>query len=121
MNDFRGISSCRSNRKYCEDSALDIYCLYSSYTYSSRHIQLLENNKCSLVVGDCRLGNLFIFCEEVFAMDTAIKNQRHKKLLHRDKIGHEFLLAFDEARRMLALCATRKVRTVDIFCCLLIR
>jgi hypothetical protein len=69
----------------------------------------MENNKCLLVVDDCH-GNLVIFCEETSAIDAAINNRRFKKSLNRDKIGHDIpLLAFDEARHMLVICAPTKV------------
>ena len=41
-------------------------------------------------------------------MDGAVKRDR-RRILHRDKIGHDFLLAFDESKRMLAVCASTKV------------
>jgi hypothetical protein len=72
------------------------------------HAQLLEKNKLLLVVDD-RTGNFLVFLEELSAIEGAIIRQRHKKLLNRDKIGQDFVLAFDETRRMLAVCASTKV------------
>lgn len=76
-----------------------------------RHAQLLANDKCLLVVDDPS-GNLMIYCERMSSLDTALRNRKHRKILHRDKIGQDLLLTFDETKRMLAVCVTEKVRTL---------
>ena len=81
---------------------------FSNICRSVRRAQLLQNDKLLLIVID-RAGNLLIFLESFAAMDHAVKRER-PKTLHRDKIGHDFLLAFDESKRMLAVCASTKVR-----------
>lgn len=46
-------------------------------------------------------------------MDGAISRQKPIKVLHRDKIGQEFILAYEESKRMLVLCASTKVMNMD--------
>ncbi|KIM92371.1 hypothetical protein PILCRDRAFT_417 [Piloderma croceum F 1598] len=75
--------------------------------YTIVHGQLLQNDRLLLIVID-RSGNLLIFLEYLNAMDGAVKRNR-PRTLHRDKIGHDFLLAFDESKRMLAVCASTKL------------
>lgn len=84
------------------------------FTFNCRHAQLLEHDRFLLVISDRHSGNILIFLERTSAMDGAIKSRKHRKLLHRDKIGQEFLLAFDEVKRMLAVCASKKVWAVAI-------
>jgi hypothetical protein len=74
-----------------------------------RHVQILGNDRCVLIV-ERPDGNISIFCERLSALDNAVRNERYKKLLHRDKIGQDVLLAFDEQKRMLAVCTPTKVR-----------
>lgn len=54
-------------------------------------------------------GKLFIFLETLAGIDGAIYRDKYKKQLHREKIGHEFRMAYDETKRMLALYACTKV------------
>lgn len=61
-----------------------------------------------LVVVD-RPGNLFIFLEAIHSIDGAITRSAHKTKLNRDKIGQDFILAYDESKRMLAVCASAQV------------
>lgn len=76
-------------------------------TITCRHAQLLEHARLLLVVLD-RTGNLLILSDALAGIDGAIKRERHR-ILHRDKIGQDFLLAFDESKRTLAVCASQKV------------
>ena len=61
-----------------------------------------------LVVTD-RTGNLLVYLDNLAGMDGAIARGRGK-LLNREKIGHEFLLAYDELKKMLAVVSSDKVR-----------
>jgi hypothetical protein len=83
--------------------------LFTNVRDMRRHAQLLQTDRLLLIVVD-RAGNLLIFLEPFSAMDGAVKRDR-PKTLHRDKIGHDFLLAFDESKRMLAVCAATTVWT----------
>jgi hypothetical protein len=65
-----------------------------------------------LVVAD-RGGKLLIFLDTLAGVDGAIRRHKHIKVLHRDKIGEEFILAYDESKRMLVLCASAKVITTS--------
>jgi hypothetical protein len=60
------------------------------------------------VVAD-RDGKLLIFLDTLAGMDGAIKRRKYIKVLHRDKIGQEFILAYEESKKMLVLCASTKV------------
>ncbi len=73
-------------------------------------MHLLASGKCLLIVDDNRPGgNLNIYLEQLSVLDNAIKQNRPKKLLHKDKLGENFVIAFDEIKRMLLLCASSKV------------
>lgn len=73
----------------------------------TRHAQLLENDRLLLIVQDNQ-GNLFVFLEALAGIDFAIAHNKHKKQLHREKIGQDFILTFDESKKMLALCSSTK-------------
>ncbi|TFY77300.1 hypothetical protein EWM64_g6712 [Hericium alpestre] len=80
-----------------------------SQAQSNLFTQLLESDKILLVLADIH-GKISIYLENVTSIEGAIKREKYKKLLHRDKIGHAFLLAFDEAKRTLVLCASEKLQ-----------
>ena len=74
----------------------------------SRRAQLLPAEKILLIVAD-RTGNLSVYLESLTAIDNAISKQRGKSL-NREKIGQDFVLAFDESKRMLSVVSSDKVR-----------
>ena len=61
-----------------------------------------------MVITD-RTGNLNVYLESLAGMDAAISRGRGKPL-NREKIGQEFLLAYDESKKMLAVVSSDKVR-----------
>ncbi|KAG1889124.1 hypothetical protein F4604DRAFT_1673832 [Suillus subluteus] len=67
--------------------------------------QLLSGDKILLATTD-RHGNLMVFLESLHAIEGALTQGRGKKL-NRDKIG-EFILAFDESKRLLSVVAREK-------------
>lgn len=69
--------------------------------------QLLEGEKLLLAVTG-RGGNLYVYLDGLASMDGAIARGRGKRL-NREKIGQDFLLAYDEMRRMLAVVSSDKV------------
>ncbi|KAI6163533.1 hypothetical protein EDD17DRAFT_475985 [Pisolithus thermaeus] len=69
--------------------------------------QLLEGEKLLLVVSD-RIGNLIVYLDHLTAIDAAIARGRGKSL-NREKIGQDFVLAFDESRRMLGIVSSNKL------------
>ena len=75
--------------------------------HSSRRAQLLEGEKLLLVVADA--GNLKVYLDRLAGMDDAISRGRGK-VLNGEKIGQEFLLAYDESKKMLAVVSLGKVR-----------
>ncbi|KAF9220065.1 hypothetical protein BS17DRAFT_739840 [Gyrodon lividus] len=70
--------------------------------------QLLEGEKILLAVTD-RHGNLCIYYESLTSIDGAISRGTGKQM-HGSKIGQNFLLAFDESKRMLCVVATSNLQ-----------
>ena len=56
-----------------------------------------------------RNANLHLHLDHLNSIENSIGRERGK-ILHRDKIGDKFLLAFDESQAMLALVSCDKVR-----------
>lgn len=81
--------------------------MYNSDSILVRHLQLLQDDRCLLVIGYTH--EVLIYLEKIDSIENAVHNSRFKKRLHKEKIGNDFLLAFDESKRMLAVCATDKV------------
>ncbi|KAF7978535.1 hypothetical protein HWV62_45432 [Athelia sp. TMB] len=75
---------------------------------SLAHVQLLQDNRILLVVAE-RTGKLLIFLERLDCIDQALIRGVSKTQLHRDKIGSDFLLAYDESKRMFAVCSSAKL------------
>ena len=76
----------------------------------ARHIQVLDNEKCLLVVEDAG-QNVYIYLQSFLNLSGAMEKRFHKRL-HRDKLGDDFILAFDEQKRMLVVCAVTKVGVI---------
>lgn len=75
-----------------------------------RRAQLLPLDKLLLIVTD-RLGNLSVYLESLTAIDRVVSRGRGK-VLNREKIGQDFVLAFDEPRRILGVVSSDKVRVL---------
>jgi hypothetical protein len=73
--------------------------------------QLLENERLLLVLAD--RDKYSIFLERMSEVDTALQRGRTTKTLHRSKAGEDFLFAFDEEKRMLAVCTSATVNTLS--------
>ena len=69
--------------------------------------KLLENEKLLLVLAD--LDRHSIYLDHVTAMDAVIQRGNVLKTLHCDKVGDDVLFAYDEAKRMLTICASARV------------
>jgi hypothetical protein len=80
----------------------------------SRHAQVLEKERVLLIVDD-RRDNLSIYLESLTAIGNAIDRRRVRRSVHQDKIGRDILVAYDESKRMLALCASTKVVSICLF------
>ncbi|KAI9573409.1 hypothetical protein HD554DRAFT_2055827 [Boletus coccyginus] len=76
--------------------------------FSVSHSQLLEGDRILLLLID-RGGNLLLHLDHLNNIENAIGRERGK-MLHRDKIGDKFLLAFDESQAMLALISCEKLQ-----------
>ncbi|KAL4067444.1 hypothetical protein V8B97DRAFT_1873723 [Scleroderma yunnanense] len=75
--------------------------------YTIIHAQLLPAEKILLILAD-RLKNLNVYLESLTSIDGAIRRSCGK-VLNREKIGQEFVLAFDESRRMLSVVSSDKL------------
>jgi hypothetical protein len=47
-------------------------------------------------------------------MDAAIQRGKAIKTLNCDKVGDDVLFAYDEAKRMLTVCASAKVSPISV-------
>jgi hypothetical protein len=54
-------------------------------------------------------GDVVIYLDELGHIDAAIKNKSHARVFQQDEIGQTCLFAFDESKRMLAVCASDRV------------
>lgn len=70
-----------------------------------RLIHILDDDKCLLIL-DNRHGQLFVFLEDITSLNMAIARGKCKKQLHRDKLGQTCMIAYDERKRILAVCGT---------------
>ncbi|KAF5388164.1 hypothetical protein D9615_000204 [Tricholomella constricta] len=74
--------------------------------YQILHAQLLENR--ILVIVDDRREGLSVYLEALDTIGAAVHHGRPRRRLRHDKIGKDILVAFDETKRMLSLCASTK-------------
>jgi hypothetical protein len=70
-----------------------------------RFIQIIDGDMCLLIL-DNRRGKLYVFLEDITTLNMALERGKYKKLLHRDKLGQTCVMAYDETKRMLAVCGT---------------
>lgn len=88
---------------------------YELLTWSiNRHAQVLENERILLIIDD-RRDNVTIYLETLVAIGNAIDRRHVRRTIHQDKIGRDILVAYDESKRMLALCASTKVFDTSLF------
>jgi hypothetical protein len=83
--------------------------------YRILHAQLLESGKLLLILEDPQI--LYIFLDSPSVLYHAVSHGRNsaKRTLHRDKIGNDVILSYDEQKRMLSICAASKVCISPIF------
>jgi hypothetical protein len=79
---------------------------FISYYFFSFY-RLLENEKFLIVLSN--QDKFFVFLERLPVLDMAIQRGKSIKSLNRDKLGQGVLFSFDEAKRVLAVCASTKV------------
>jgi hypothetical protein len=70
------------------------------------------NERLLLVLADRE--KLSIYYERLSAMDGAIQRGKAIKTLNRDRMGEDALFAYDEAKRMLTVCASAKVSSMSL-------
>jgi hypothetical protein len=78
--------------------ALQVFCSFC---------QLLENEKLLLILTD--RDGVSIYLDRLPAISTAIQRDLPIKRLNREKLGQDVLFAFDETKRALVVCASKKV------------
>ena len=78
----------------------------------SRYIQLLQDDRALIVVESEQVIN--IYAESMHTIGDAIARGHTRKTLQKDRITSDFMLAFDESKRMLAFCTTDKVRLFSV-------
>ncbi|KAF9443582.1 hypothetical protein P691DRAFT_778790 [Macrolepiota fuliginosa MF-IS2] len=72
------------------------------------HAQLLSNDRILVVVDDQREHFLF-YLENSVSIGNALEYSRRKRNIRKDKVGQDILVAYDEAKRTLVLCAPQKL------------
>jgi hypothetical protein len=69
--------------------------------------KLLENERLLLVLADRDKDSVYL--ERLSEMDAAIQRGKPIKALNHAEVGGDVLFAYDEKKRMLAVCASTKV------------
>ncbi|KAK7684549.1 hypothetical protein QCA50_012496 [Cerrena zonata] len=69
-------------------------------------IQLLQDDRCLLVIESNESLNIYL--ERMDAIGKALENRMPKRTLRMERINCDYLLAFNESKRILALCTTNK-------------
>ncbi|KAF8267057.1 hypothetical protein EI94DRAFT_1731643 [Lactarius quietus] len=70
--------------------------------------QLLDNEKLLLVLAS--RDKFHVYLERLPVLDAAIQRNKPIKTLSRDKLGLGVFFAFDEAKRTLAVCASKRLQ-----------
>lgn len=99
----------------CASLSLALAELNSAFV-SSRRAQLLEGEKILLVIAD-RRGDLNVYLDRLEYIDGVITHGRGKTL-KREKIGRNFLLAYDESKKTLAVVSSDSVRVCLRYYCI---
>jgi hypothetical protein len=73
--------------------------------------KLLKNEKLLLVLAG--QDKHIIYLERLSAVDAVIQRGDSIKTLNRKKVGDDALFAYDEAKRMLTVCASAKVSPIS--------
>ncbi|KAH9030797.1 hypothetical protein EDB85DRAFT_1403662 [Lactarius pseudohatsudake] len=70
--------------------------------------RLLENQKLLLILASPE--RFFVYLEHLPALDMALQRGKSIKSLNRDRLGQNILFSFDEAKRVLAVCASTRLQ-----------
>lgn len=73
--------------------------------FEIRHIQLLSKKRCLLILDDGK-RNMYVYLDPLNDLYNAVQNKKHKKPLHAEKYGHSAIIAYDETKRILAVCTS---------------
>ncbi|KAI9437934.1 hypothetical protein BJY52DRAFT_1381767 [Lactarius psammicola] len=74
-----------------------------------KYAHLLEGDRILLCLVDSQ-GNIGILLDRLNRIGGAIRSRSHAKFLNGDKIGQACFFAFDESKRMLAVCASARMQ-----------
>ncbi|TFY70646.1 hypothetical protein EVG20_g2356 [Dentipellis fragilis] len=78
---------------------------------ANAHTQLLESNRVLVIlISRGVVEEIEIYLEDSAAIKDSIDRRRHKKKFHASKIGDGVIFAFDESKRILAVCGTSKLQ-----------
>ena len=72
------------------------------------YIRALENDRVLMIV-DHGNDNIAIYLESLIGINGAIKRGTQKTSLKKARIGSDFLVAFNEQKRVLVICSATKV------------
>ncbi|KAA1477853.1 hypothetical protein DENSPDRAFT_787266 [Dentipellis sp. KUC8613] len=78
---------------------------------TNMHTQLLESNRVLVIlIGRGSDEEIEIYLEDTATIKHSIDRRRHKKKFHVSKIGDGVIFAFNETKRILAVCGTSKLQ-----------
>lgn len=80
-------------------------------TQSARHLHLVDVARSlrALLIIKTATGSTEIYFEELSCLSGAISRKAHRKVLSRDKMGDNLSFAYDEGKRLLAVCNSSHV------------
>ncbi|KAH9963060.1 hypothetical protein BJV74DRAFT_880022 [Russula compacta] len=84
------------------------YCFHVSIGMEIAFCRILENEKLLLVLIDQDWVSIYL--ERLATIDMVIRRNRPIKAFNREKLGQDVLFAFDEAKRVLAVCVSIKLQ-----------
>ncbi|KAH8986573.1 hypothetical protein EDB86DRAFT_2954862 [Lactarius hatsudake] len=70
--------------------------------------RILENQNLLLILASPK--RFFVYLERLPVLDVAIQRGKSIKSLNRDRLGQNVLFSFDEAKRVLAICASTRLQ-----------
>jgi hypothetical protein len=105
------IKSMQSDAKYIPGPLVNdriSCCFHMPTTMNIAFCQILKDEKLLLVLVDRE--RVFIYLELLPAIDAAIQRGRPIKCLNREKLGQDILFVYDEMKRTLAVCASKRLQ-----------
>ena len=79
------------------------------------YIRVLENDRVLMIVDHGNNSDNFtIYLESLIGIQGAINRGAWKTILKKARIGFDFLVAFNEQKRVLVICSATKVSKPDL-------